>query len=466
MKQKYEKLIKNIFLFTIGSFGAKLVSFLLLPLYTALISTSDYGTVDLLQSTAQLLMPILLLSIQDATLRFGMDSNYKKEDVLSTSVNVIIKGTIVFLLGIFLINLLGVFEIGIEYWIFLFFTFLLGSLNNCFNLHLKAMNKASVIAIGGILGTFITCTSNVVCLLVLKLGINGYMISSLIGIFFQIIYQIINGKIYKDLHIKKYKNLSKPMLQYSSPLVANSISWWINNASDRYILTLISGLATNGIYAIACKIPSILTTFQSIFYNAWSISAISEFNKNDNDGFIGYNYVLYSFTSLAVCSFVLLINIPLAELLYSKSYFIAWQCVPFLLVSTVFNGIAQFEGSLYAASKKTKEVSLTTFIGALLNIVCNFIFIYFLGAPGAALATLLGYGVTWGLRTIFLQRFVTMKVEWKIHLISLVLLIVQSILATLNMHYSLQVSLFVMIIVFHFQYIKKAFSGLIRKIAK
>lgn len=465
MKEKYKNLFKNLGLFTIGSFGSKIVSFLLLPLYTFVLSTADYGTVDLLQSTAQLLTPILLLSIQDATLRFGMDPQYKKDDVLSTSINVIIKGTVILLLGICIIYSTGIFTISLAYWIFLFFYFLFGALNNCFNLYLKSINKASVIAIGGILGTIITCISNILCLIVFKLGINGYMISNVIGILFQVIYQILSGRIYKNFHIKNYKNISKPMIKYSSPLIANSVSWWINNSIDRYIITWIIGIAANGIYAVAYKIPSILTTFQNIFYNAWSISAISEFNHEDNDGFIGKSYTLYSFTSILMCSLILLLNIPIASILYSSAYFEAWKCVPFLLVSTVFNGIAQFEGSLFAAVKKTKEVSLTTILGAIVNVVCNFIFIYFFGIEGAAFATLLGYGLTWLLRTIFLTKFIKIKVNWKIHLTVIIILFIQSILTTLNVLYYIQVLLFIMIIFLNFRYINKLFSKLIKNIS-
>ena len=295
MKKKYTSLFKNIGIFTIGSFGSKIITFLMLPLYTALLSTSDYGTVDLLQSTAQLLMPILILSIQDAMLRFGMDKDYKSKDVLSTTINVIAKGTIVFILGILFVSALGIVKMSLMYWIFLFFTFFFNSLNNCFNLYLKAKNKAKIIVTGGIICTLITCISNVLCLVTFKLGINGYMISNVVGFVFQLIYQFIWGKIYKDFHIKRYNNLSKPMIKYSAPLISNSIAWWVNNVSDRYILTWLTGVATNGVYAIACKIPAILTTFQNVFSNAWSISAISEFNKDDNDGFIGNNYIVYAF---------------------------------------------------------------------------------------------------------------------------------------------------------------------------
>lgn len=458
MKKKYNELIKNIGLFAIGSFGTKLVSFCMLPLYTAILSTADYGTVDLIQSTAQLLMPILLLSIQDATLRFGMDPEYKKKDVLSTTINIIAKGTFVLLIGIITINITGVIKIPLEYWIFLFFTFLLGSFNNCFNLYLKSKNKALIIAVGGILCTFITCFSNILFLLVFKFGINGYMISNIIGIFIQLIYQFIFGKIYKDLHIKNYKNISKPMIQYSAPLIANSIAWWVNNASDRYILTWISGVATNGIYAVACKIPNILAILQNIFYNAWSISAIAEFDKDDSDGFIGNNYMLYSLISIVGCSVILLLNIPIALILYSKDYFDAWKCVPFLLMGTVFNGIAQLEGALFSATKKTKSISTTTLIGAIANIIGNFIFIPIWGATGAALSTMIGYGVMWTLRTIYLQNFVKMKVNWKKHLITVILLLLQTILATFNILYFIQLVIFILNITLHLNYIKQVIN--------
>ena len=112
MNKKNKSLIKNIGLFTIGSFGSKILSFLLVPLYTAVLTTTEYGSVDLITSTASLLTPILLLSIFDATLRFGMDSNYKKEDVLSTSINVAVKGFIVLIIGVLVVYITQIIKIS------------------------------------------------------------------------------------------------------------------------------------------------------------------------------------------------------------------------------------------------------------------------------------------------------------------------------------------------------------------
>ena len=462
MKQKNKSLLKNIGIFTIGSFGSNIVSFLMIPLYTAVLNTAEYGSVDLISSTAALLTPILLLSIQDATLRFGMDPAYKKEDVLSTSINITMKGSALLLISLIFVDILNLFKVPTLYLAFLLVLFVFGALNNILNLYLKAKDKASIMALSGILCTFITCSSNVLLLLVFKLGIIGYIISNTIGIFSQIAYQLVAGKVYKDIHIRNYTNLSKPMIKYSSPLIANSISWWINNASDRYILTWLRGVSANGIYSVSYKIPTILSMFQNIFFNAWSISAIAEFDENDTDGFIGTNYSMYSFISLIVCSGLIIINIPLAKFLYRGDYFAAWQCVPFLLLGTVFSGISQFEGSLYAATKNTRQVAKTTVIGAVVNTICNFVFIHFIGAIGAALATLLGYAVTWALRTKYLQTFITMKVNWFNHFVSLFLVVIQAIIATIDVSWIAQIVIFLAVLILN----KKLMMPVVNKIIK
>ena len=463
MNQKSKSLIKNIGLFTIGSFGSKILSFLLVPLYTAVLTTTEYGYVDLITSTASLLTPILLLSVFDATLRFGMDSDYKKEDVLSTSINIAIKGTIVLVFSVLIVELTKVLNISYLYLTFLVIYFVLGAVSQIFNLYLRAVNKAGVIASSGILCTLITCISNLVLLLVFRWGIVGYMISNTIGVLIQNIYQLYIGKIYKDIKFKNYTDLSKPMIKYSSPLIANSISWWVNNASDRYILTFMKGVAENGIYSVAYKIPTILTMFQGIFYNAWSISAIKEFDEDDTDGFIGTNYSLYSFISLAICSGLLIVNIPLASFLYKGDYFIAWRCVPFLLMGTVFCGISQFEGSLFAATRNTKSVARTTVIGAIVNTICNLIFINFIGAIGAALATLFGYCVTWLLRTKYLQSFIRMKIKWVTHIISVVIVFIQSVMATCGISMFIQVIPFFLLLVLNRQTLLSVFNKLLKE---
>ena len=426
---KYKELSINTILFSISSLGTKFIAFLFIPLYTNILSTGDYGQIDLVTATVQLLIPVLTLNIQDAILRFALEKENTPGKVLGSGIKLVGGGCV--LLGSAL--LLGCFGGWLtwerQYMQFLFWSFAGGAVNNCFTMYLKARNKVRILTISGLLNTLITCVLNVMFLLVIPLGVTGYLIANVAGTWMSIGIMYFVGQIYREIQLKTDAGLMKQMLIYSLPLVVNSLAWWLNNASDRYILTFFCGTAINGIYAVAYKIPTILSTMQRVFYNAWSISAITEFDSSDGDGFIGNIYSIYSGISYIGCSVIMLANIMLAKLLYAKEFYEAWRFVPVLLIGTTFNGIALFEGCIFTAVKKTKEVSFTTLLGAGINTVLNILLIPSMGAMGAALATMIGYFVIWVIRTYRVLKIVVLKVCWKRQLATVLALSVQCILA-------------------------------------
>ena len=83
----YKYLAKNIGVLALSNFATKLLSFFLVPLYTSILTTEEYGTYDLFATTVYLLVPILTLNIQDATIRFSLDKNYEKKDIISISLD-------------------------------------------------------------------------------------------------------------------------------------------------------------------------------------------------------------------------------------------------------------------------------------------------------------------------------------------------------------------------------------------
>ena len=97
---KYKKLIGNTVIFAIGSFSSKLLVFLLMPLYTRVLTTSDYGVMDIIVNTSNLLIPIVMVSINEGIIRFGLDRSVRKSDVLSTGLGVCLAGFLVF--GLFI----------------------------------------------------------------------------------------------------------------------------------------------------------------------------------------------------------------------------------------------------------------------------------------------------------------------------------------------------------------------------
>ena len=460
-KRKIQNLTKNTVLFMISNFSTKIISFLLVPLYTYVFSTSEYGTVDLMTTVVQLLIPVLTLNIQEAILRYGLDTNYNSSEVVQNGFRII--GWSSLLLGVTEILLFLLFsdEISCNYLLFLFFSYLFGSTYNVLSMHLKAVGKVKELAICGILNAFVTCTMNVLFLAIFHFGINGYMIANVAGVFTATLGMFVLGNLLSDLRSLKniqHKGLLTSMLAYSMPLIAGTLGWWLNSANDRFILFLFCGAAVNGLYAAAYKIPAVLAVLQDIFYNAWSVSAIEEFDKNDSDGFIGNVYMTYSAMSVLACSLIMMSNVFLVKFLYSESFFESWKYAPLLLTGTVFSGLVRFLGCFYLAVKRTKTAALTNLLGALINIGLNFILIPILGIYGASVTTLLGYVSLWFIRVQSLRSIITMRVNWKHEGICYTILLIQCIIATVFENFIFQIPFFVCIILLYIRLIRKGIS--------
>lgn len=433
---RVHELSVNTALFAISSFGSRLVSFLLLPLYTSALSAEDYGSVDLVTSTVSLLVPVLTLNVQDAVLRFGLGRDAEPDEVLSAGLRCVTGGAGVLLVSLSVASMLHILPINGLYVVFLFVTFVLNSLSNVLTMHLKAQGHIRSLVVSGIGSTFVTCVLAILLLVITPIGVTGYMASMAAGSLFSVFVLLISGKVSPKVLFRSRPGLVRTMVAYSAPLIANSMAWWINDASDRYVVTLLCGVAANGIYAVAFKIPSILSTMQTIFYNAWSISAIKEFDREDSDGFLGTVYGLYSCAMCLGCSIIMLIDVPLARFLYADEFFEAWRYVPFLLVGVLLNGLSLFEGCIYSAARRTKEVSVTTIVGAAASIGLCVVLTLAIGPMGAAAATMLGYLVTWAVRTTVMVRNVAkIRVSWSVEVASLAALVFQAVAASqLGMH--------------------------------
>ena len=82
---KYKKLALNTMIFAIGSFGSKILVLLLTRLYTKNIDPIGMGIKSQLEMTALFLQPIFTFALQEYLIRFGLDKNYDKRDVFTTS---------------------------------------------------------------------------------------------------------------------------------------------------------------------------------------------------------------------------------------------------------------------------------------------------------------------------------------------------------------------------------------------
>ncbi|WP_148906042.1 lipopolysaccharide biosynthesis protein, partial [Enterococcus faecium] len=165
-KTKY--LIKNMGILTISNFSSKILVFLLVPLYTSVLSTTEYGTYDLTISTATLLFPILTLNIVDAVMRFLMDKDKNKKNIASIAIKVIFLSVIVFGSVMYLLNITKLWQdvYGLEKYIFLYY---ISYVWNQFLIQFaKGLEKVKAMGIAGIISTIVTIIANIFFLLILK----------------------------------------------------------------------------------------------------------------------------------------------------------------------------------------------------------------------------------------------------------------------------------------------------------
>lgn len=410
---KYLYLIKNIGLLALSNFATKLLSFFLVPLYTNILSTTEYGTYDLFYTTASVLVPVFTLNIQESVLRFALDKKYNRDAIVTIAVQYFLFSCSLILVGLVVNSTLHLNQMVSNYAIFFFLMFLSQALSGIVLAYIRGIDKIKELSISSVLASAATIGCNLLFLVVFKWGLYGYFLANIIGPLFQCIYLMAKAHFVTciRLHSPDYSSVKKEMLTYSCPLIANSIAWWINNASDRYVVVLFCGLAANGVYSVASKIPSILNIVQSIFSQAWTLSAVKDFDPEDKNSFFTNTYKAYNCFMVVLCSAIIVMDKILARFLYAKDFYIAWQYVPWLTIAIVFGALSGYIGGFFSAVKKSDIFAQSTVAGAVLNIILNLVFTPMIGPLGAAIATAICYFVVWVIRYRSSRQFIKLRIR-------------------------------------------------------
>lgn len=425
---QYKRLGKNIILQTIGKFSSKLLVFLLVPLYTSVMTTEEYGIADYVSVTINLLYPILTLIIVEAEVRFALDPIEDKKQVFTFSNIICIGGIIVALVIAPLLS----FNVILSQW---YWYFLLGFVSwiiyEVFIHFAYGLDRVGTAATAGVINTLITIISTIVALLVLKEGIKGYLIANAVGNFAGAIYIFAKERLFlyytKPQRIEK--SLPKRMLKYSVPMVPNSISWWINNSADKYMMEFFHGAATMALLSVAYKIPSILISIVSIFVSAWHISSVERFGTEESKVFFKNIYKLFNLVLSISTALCLMFTKELSMFMFKADFFEAWLIVPVLLIAYIFQGEATFLGSVFTANKKTNVLFISTLAGSGVNVVFNLMLIPKYGNIGAALATLTGYIVICVVRYSSSRKIIPLGVKFLEEGLSVAVLIGLAVIA-------------------------------------
>ena len=185
---KFSNLAKNTLYLTVGQFGTKLLSFFLVPLYTNVLTTEEYGTFDFIIVTISLLIPILSLNICDATLRFCIDKDTNKCEILSISlyyffISIGIGGILVIINYLF-----DIISIIKEYSVFFILLFAGNAINGILNCFARGIGKIKEVAISGVVCSIVMIGLNIVFLVLWEMGLEGFFWAYFLGSLAQSLY--------------------------------------------------------------------------------------------------------------------------------------------------------------------------------------------------------------------------------------------------------------------------------------
>lgn len=388
-ENKYSQLTKNTIIFAIGMFGSKILTFLIVPLYTYILSTEDYGNIDLFTTGAGLLLPFTTFVIYESIIRYLTPKEIDKNIAVSTNMLIFIIGITITFLGIpyykYLFN-------NADFIICFVIYLITSSYNLIFSQYLRACGKAAAFSINGIIVTATTVFANLIFIFFLKLGAYGYLYSLILAQILAAIQATISGNVFAHL---SYRYINKKciimLLKYCVPLIPNNLMWWLMNAGDKYIINYFMGSSANGIYALSLKIPTLLNLAYSIFMQAWQLAAIEKRSQEEQSDFYSNVFLAVSAFLIFCTSLIICIVKPIFILLIGENFISAWKYVPLLCISTIIGCLGIFLGVIYMIKKKSENIFITTLIGSLANILLNYILISKLGLYGVALGTAGGY---------------------------------------------------------------------------
>jgi O-antigen/teichoic acid export membrane protein len=405
-------LSKDVALYGGAEFFFKFVAFAVFPVWAAVFTVPQFGTWALLAVSASLLGLIVNLGVNQAVQRFYFDSGNGPADearVVSTGLaQLLISATI--LVGLAALPLLMAVpslerDYGVDSWLLLIVVAgiipdqIVQYCLDVLRLHFTPFRFIALAFAKNIVGTGLSLW----LVLKLDLGLHGLFLGILIGSFSAL--PIGLWLIRRDLAWRFDGKLAGALFAFGFPLTFTSIAHWIYSSLDRWMLAEMSGATELGLFSVAAKYATVITFLIAAFAQAWIPFAI-RLGRDDPDhrAFFGRIFSLWYFILAFAGLGIALYAQEALILLTPSAYWPAAPLLPVLAAGMVLFGTTQITTLGITLSKRTILSTWGTWIAAIVNFLINLVLIPRYGAMGAAIATLISYGLLTAFFLYWTQR--------------------------------------------------------------
>jgi len=422
------KLVRSSGIYALSSLASPLITLVLAPFLTRNLTRADYGAFAVLNTAIALMAGITQLGLGSAFFRsynYDYDTSRDRSGVISTTI----------LLLSFISIPVAIAMVMVAPWLAILLlnspsfslplrlaglVILLQNLTIPGFAWLRAENRASFFSILSIANLLITLGATIVLVGVIHMGIAGSIIA--IGLGYGSVVVCTLPLLLLRAGVRLRFDIAWGLLTFGLPNVANFVSVWILQLSDRYLLSHLTSLTQTASYAVAYSLGGVLSAVViAPFSLAWPSTMYTIAKKDNAADIFRLVFRWFSIVLLLATFGLSFLSMIILNLFFPPSYHSAAPIIPIITTSIMFFGVYNVLTVGVSIQRKTWFAVIFTTIAALTNVGLNLILIPLYGSMGAALSTLLAYAVLALIAYIVNQRIYPVPFEIGIFFIALLI---------------------------------------------
>lgn len=394
-------IVKNSMMYTIANLLLKAFNFFLIPLYTAHLTTEEYGVINLASGFYTLVSSFIILSLQYAVIRFYADIHNDKKKIsrmFGTVINFIVVAGISFLIVALIERriITSYFFRGVSFFPIVFLSLLVSVVSGLYQVYqdiLKGMQEARKSVWMSYFYFFLMFCLNVVAVVVLKLGAVGVITSTLIVNTILVLIMFVDLIKHGLYQACIDRTILKELLKYSLPLVPHTVAYNLQTYATKVIISAKLSMALLGIYSLASQFGSIadviLSSVQAAF-QPWFYRVLNDNSEQRKKKISSLTYSLmwvYGLFFIGIGAF----SQEAILLMANEGYAHSWVYVPLIVFSVALKSPLYFYVNfLYYDKSKTKYIFISTMLGCIVNIWLTAILVPIVQIVGSIIADIGG----------------------------------------------------------------------------
>ena len=396
-KTDSKRVVSNSIIYTISGLLQKCFSFFLLPLYTAYLTTEDYGITSLSSTFIMTMSFIVSLSLFNSIMRFYVDyknDQNKLKRFYGTVTNFVLLSSVIWfiLLTLFRVPLSHFVFSDIDYYPIIAVT-LLSLAFNCqhtiYTYILRSEQRALKASVLDIVYFLISVAINIYFVVGLKLGALGVVLTSCIANFLYMVYFFFDVYISKKMSFCFDHKMLKSALSYSIPLIPHNLASQIAQLVSKVLIIGVNSMGDLGLFTVASQFGVIADTIQTYIHQAyqpWLFEKLASWEDENKKSIRKVSNLLCGFIGLFFIG-IALFSQDYIVLFVDKRYITSWHFVPLIVAVYAIKTMYYFYISVIFYDKKaTKILFVASVSGSVLNIFLSAFFIPLFGVYGSILA--------------------------------------------------------------------------------